>query len=39
MLASCWSYLQSFYRHIASRIVITATVNDCQADAVLYYLK
>jgi hypothetical protein len=39
MIASGWSYLQSFYQQVASRIVMTATVSGYQADAVLYYLK
>jgi ATPase family protein associated with various cellular activities (AAA) len=39
MVASCWSYLQSFYQQVASRIVMTVTVSGYQADAVLYYLK
>jgi hypothetical protein len=39
VIASSWSYIQGFYQHIVSRIIVQAKVSGYVADALLLYLK
>lgn len=39
LIASCFSYIKSFYIQIISRIVVSVTVSGYQADAMLLYLR
>ncbi len=39
VVASCWSYLQAFYRQVFSRVIVQVTVSGYGADSMLLYLK
>ena len=39
VVASCWSYLQAFYRQVFSRVIVQVTVSGYVADSMLLYLK
>ncbi len=39
VVASCWSYLNGFYKQIMSRIIVQVTVSGYIADALLLYFK
>lgn len=39
MLATGWSHAVSFYRQVASRVIVTITVSGYEAEAITLYLK
>ena len=39
VVASCWSYLNGFYKQVMSRVIVQVTVSGYVADALLLYLK